>query len=213
VDNPDRKQPGQPAPGSPAQPNARDSAEITALLRRVGDGDRPALDSLFAAVYDELKRLAHAQRLRWSGDETLNTTGIVHEAYMKLVRHGEVSLTDSSHFYAVASRAMRQILVNYAERRVAAKRGSGASRVPLDEVNPVAPEAATEVLALHDALGRLAELDERQGRIVEYRFFAGLSVVETAELLGLSPATVKRDWAVASAWLRREMTETSGSSS
>ena len=105
---------------------------------------------------------------------------------------------------------MRQILVNYAERRLAEKRGGGAERVELDVANPVAPEVAEDILAMHDALGRLAQLDERQSRVVEYRFFAGMSVPETAELLGLSTATVKRDWAVASAWLRREMVGSPG---
>jgi RNA polymerase sigma factor (TIGR02999 family) len=182
-----------------------DPGEVTLLLRDAAGGDRYALDRLFEAVYGELKSLARAQRRRWVGDPTLNTTAIVHEAYLKLVKPGGPGWAERSHFFAVASRAMRQILVNYAERRLAAKRGGGAEMVPLDTANPVAPEAAEEILALNSALGRLAELDSRQSQIVEYRFFAGLQVAETAELLGLSPSTVKRDWASASAWLRREM--------
>jgi RNA polymerase sigma factor (TIGR02999 family) len=184
--------------------------QVTLLLRAVAAGDRQALDRLFDAVYGELKRLAHVQRRKWSGDYTLNTTALVHEAYLKLVRQDEVSWADRGHFYAVASRAMRQILVSYAERRCAAKRGGGADPLPLDEVNPVSPEAAGEILALDEALQRLASLEERQGRVVECRFFAGLPVRETAEVLGLSPATVKRDWALASAWLRREISVTLG---
>lgn len=183
----------------------RNPSEVTVLLHQAAAGDRRALDSLFESIYGELKRLARIQRSRWTGDETLNTTALVHEAYFKLVGAGSPAWNDRTHFYAVASRAMRQILVNYAERRIAEKRGGGAELVPLDVANPVAPEVAEEILAMHEALGRLAQLDERQGRVVEYRFFAGLSVPETAELLGLSTATVKRDWAVASAWLRREL--------
>lgn len=179
--------------------------EITLLLRRAGEGDSGALDRVFDSVYGELKRLAHGHRVRWTGDQTLNTTAIVHEAYVKLFRRGGGEWADRVHFYAVASRAMRQILVTYAEKRLAAKRGAGVEPVPLEQANPVAPEAAEEIVALHEALGRLAELDERQSRIVEYRFFAGMPVHEAAELLGLSVSTVKRDWATAIAWLRRDM--------
>jgi RNA polymerase sigma factor (TIGR02999 family) len=186
-------------------PETLGAEEVTILLRAASEGDHQALDRLFEAVYGELKRLARTQRRQWSGDFTLNTTALVNEAYLKMVRQGAVSWADRSHFYAVASRAMRQILVNYAERRSAAKRGGGAEVLSLDEVNPVAPEAAEEILALDEALQRLAVLEERQSRVVECRFFAGLSVAETAEVLGLSPATVKRDWALASAWLRREV--------
>ena len=193
---------GDDADGS----EARDATEVTVLLHQATGGDRQALDALFESVYGELKRLARIQRSRWTGDETLNTTALVHEAYFKLVGGRASGWNDRSHFYAVASRAMRQILVTYAERRLTEKRGGGAERVPLDRANPVAPEVAEDILAMHEALDRLAKLDERQSRVVEYRFFAGMTVSDTAELLGLSPATVKRDWAVASAWLRREMT-------
>jgi RNA polymerase sigma factor (TIGR02999 family) len=188
-----------------AESSAHDPSDVTALLRRAAEGDRASLDLLFDAVYGELKRLAHAQRARWQGDRTLNTTALVHEAYLKLAHHGGSAWEDRGHFYAVASRAMRQILVNYAERRMAAKRGGGAQLVALEEVNPVAEEAAETILGLHDALARLERLDERLSRVVEYRFFAGLPIHETAKAMGLSPATVKRDWALASAWLRREV--------
>jgi len=188
----------------------RHPTEVTVLLHQATGGDRKALDALFESIYGELKRLARIQRSRWMGDETLNTTALVHEAYFKLVGGRASGWNDRAHFYAVASRAMRQILVTYAERRLAEKRGGGAERVPLDTANPVAPEVAEDILAMHEALDRLAQLDERQGRVVEYRFFAGMSVSETAELLGLSTATVKRDWAVASAWLRREIAGTPG---
>jgi RNA polymerase sigma factor (TIGR02999 family) len=191
-------------------PDVPDPEQVTLLLRAASEGDHQALDHLFQAVYGELKRLAKSHRRKWSGDYTLNTTALVHEAYLKLVRQSDVSWADRAHFYAVASRAMRQILVNYAERRCAAKRGGGAEPLSLDDVNPVAPEAAEEILALNEALQRLAALEERQSRVVECRFFAGLPVKETAEVLGLSPATVKRDWALASAWLRREVAATLG---
>jgi RNA polymerase sigma factor (TIGR02999 family) len=207
---PDSKNPNPGPSGkeSPTNEARTEAGDVTILLRRVADGDRDALDSLFEAVYGELQRLAHAQRDRWTGDRTLNTTALVHEAYLRLARHGGPRWNDRQHFYAVASRAMRQILVNYAERRLAEKRGGQAEMVPLDQANPVAPEAALEIVALHDALSRLAEFDERQSRVVEYRFFAGMPVSDTAELLGISQATVKRDWTLASAWLRREMSFT-----
>jgi RNA polymerase sigma factor (TIGR02999 family) len=182
-----------------------DASEITRLLHAADAGDEAAASRLFAEVYAELHRSAAAQRRRWRGDETLNTTALVHEAYIKLLGNGSGGWRDRSHFFAVAARAMRQILVNYAERRRAEKRGGGAEHVALDEANPVSPEAADEVLALHEALGRLEELNERQARVVEHRFFVGLAIDETAEVLGVSPATVKRDWALASAWLRREV--------
>ncbi len=186
-----------------------DQGAVTLLLKRVAAGDRDALDALFNSLYAELKRLARIQRTRWTGDETLNTTALVHEAYFKLVGSTGDGFSDRSHFFAVASKAMRQVLVTYAERRVAEKRGGGAEVVSLEAGNPVAPEVAEDILAMHEALDRLAQFDERRSKVVEYRFFTGLSVAETAELLGLSPATVKRDWAIASAWLRREMSRSS----
>jgi RNA polymerase sigma factor (TIGR02999 family) len=179
--------------------------EITARLRAAGRGDREALDEVFALVYDELRRRAQAQRRRWSGDQTLDTTALVHEAYLKLVDQSRAQWNDRAHFLAVAARAMRHVLVNYAEQRRAAKRGGGAPHVPLDENNPVSEETADEVIALHEALQRLADVSERQARVVEARFFAGLSIEETAAALDISPATVKRDWQLASAWLHREM--------
>lgn len=179
--------------------------EITARLRAAGQGDREALDEVFALVYDELHRRARAQRRRWSGDQTLDTTALVHEAYLKLVDQSRAEWNDRAHFLAVAARAMRHVLVNYAEQRRAAKRGGGAPHVPLDENNPVSEETADEVIALHEALERLADVSERQARVVEARFFAGLSIEETAAALDISPATVKRDWQLASAWLHREI--------
>jgi RNA polymerase sigma factor (TIGR02999 family) len=182
--------------------------EITARLRSAGAGDREALNEVFELVYEELRHRARAQRRRWSGDETLDTTALVHEAYLKLVDQSSASWNDRAHFLAVAARAMRHVLVNYAEQRRAAKRGGGAKHVLLDDHNPVSEEVAEEVLALHEALDRLAAASERQARVVEARFYAGLSIDETADALGISPATVKRDWALASAWLHREIKTT-----
>ncbi|MGD2070790.1 MAG: sigma-70 family RNA polymerase sigma factor [Gemmatimonadota bacterium] len=180
--------------------------DITTMLESVRDGDRAAIDALFPVLYDELRRLARAQRREWRGDYTLNTTALVHEAYLKLVRQDRVGWSERSHFFALAAKAMRHILTDYARRRQAAKRGGGAERVELEEVagavNPVPPESATELLALDDALARLEAANERQARVVECRFFAGLCVTETAAALGISEATVKRDWRVARAILR-----------
>ena len=181
------------------------SHEITERLRLAQQGDRAALDEVFTLVYDELHRLAQAQRRRWSGDNTLDTTALVHEAYLKLTDQREVSWNDSGHFLAVAARAMRHLLVNYAERRRTAKRGGDTVTVSIDEFNPVNEEVADEVIALHEALNQLAEVSERQVNVVEARFFTGLSIEETANALAVSPATVKRDWQLASAWLHREI--------
>jgi len=186
----------------------RSPQEITARLRAAEQGDRAAMDEVFAAVYDELHRRARAQRRRWSGDDTLDTTALVHEAYLKLVDQSQAQWNDRAHFLAVASRAMRHILVNYAEQRRAAKRGGGAPVVPLDDANPVGEEVAEEILALHEAVRRLAEVNQRQAQVVEARFFAGLPIDETAAALGISPATVKRDWKLATAWLHREIKTT-----
>lgn len=181
------------------------SHEITERLRLAQQGDRAALDEVFTLVYDELHRLAQAQRRRWSGDSTLDTTALVHEAYLKLVGQQDAGWNDRGHFLAVASRAMRHLLVNYAERRRAAKRGGGAAPVSLDDFNPVSEEVADEVIALHEALERLATVSDRQVRVVEARFYVGLSIDETAQALEISPATVKRDWQLAGAWLHREI--------
>jgi RNA polymerase sigma factor (TIGR02999 family) len=181
------------------------SHEITERLRLAQQGDRAALDEVFTLVYDELHRLAQAQRRRWSGASTLDTTALVHEAYLKLVGQPDAGWNDRGHFLAVASRAMRHLLVNYAERRRAAKRGGGATPVSLDDFNPVSEEVADEVIALHEALERLAAVNDRQVRVVEARFYVGLSIDETAQALGISPATVKRDWQLAGAWLHREI--------
>jgi RNA polymerase sigma factor (TIGR02999 family) len=178
------------------------STEVTAVLRAIRNGDREAVDHLFHALYGELRRIAHGQRRQWQGDETLNTTALVHEAYLKLVGNEQAEWQDRAHFCAVAATAMRHILVNYAEQRLAVKRGGGAVHVPLEDGNPVPEDGAEDLLTLHGALERLSQANERQGRVVECRFFGGLGIRETAEVLGVSQATVERDWSLASAWLR-----------
>jgi RNA polymerase sigma factor (TIGR02999 family) len=178
------------------------TSDLTALLEAASDGDREALDALFSATYDELKSLAHQHRARWSGNPTMGTTVLVHEAYQKLVRQRSVRSRDRAHFLALAARAMRHILVNYAERQSALKRGGGEVVLSLDDASPMVPEVAEEVLALHRALERMSADRPRASRVVECRFFAGMTMEETAEALDVSPATVKRDWTLATAWLR-----------
>ena len=178
---------------------------VASLLEAAREGDAAALDQVFSIVYGELHQMAHSQRRRWEGDYTLDTSALVHEAYLKLVDQTGAQWNNRGHFMAVAAKAMRHILVNYAERRRAAKRGGDMQRVSLDDSNPVSEEVAEEVLALHEALERLSGISERQAQVVEARFFAGLPIEETAAALDISPATVKRDWRLASAWLHREM--------
>jgi RNA polymerase sigma factor (TIGR02999 family) len=185
---------------------------VTKLLHRVQSGDNEAVDRLFSMVYDTLKRLAHRQREQWHGDFTLNTTAIVHEAYLKLFDQKNAEWESQAHFLSVASKAMRHILVDYARRRKAEKRGGNVSRVSLHEVRTPSAEAITitddkadTLVALDDALKRLAEVEPREASVVECRFFGGMTIAETATALGVSPMTVKRDWAMAQAWLLREM--------
>jgi RNA polymerase sigma factor (TIGR02999 family) len=181
------------------------------LLAAVRDGRRDALDELFPLVYEELRELAHRQRRNWQGDDTLNTTALVHEAYLKLVGHDQPGWATEAHFLAVAARAIRQILINYARDRRAQKRGGGWRRIPLDEeliergAGGSGAEWHDRVLTMDEALDRLAVLSERQSRIIECRFFGGMTVEQTAEALGLSIASVTRGWGMARAWLCREL--------
>ena len=180
--------------------------EVTQILASMRDGDRGRVNRLFELVYAELHRIARAQRRSWSGQFTMNTTSLIHEAFLKLARpEAGASWTGRNHFFAVAAKAMRQVLVNYARERKAAKRGDGKASVSLDDADVGFDATADEVVALHEALSRLEQLHERQARVVECRFFAGLEVEETAEALGVSPITIKRDWRAASAWLHREL--------
>ena len=186
------------------------SADLTQFLHLAQAGDRTAIDRLFEAVYDELHRIAKAQRMRWDGNETVGTTVLVHEAYLKLVDQKRANWEDRSHFFAVAATAMRQILINYAEHRRAKKRGGDGANVPLDEGIAMTEETAEELLALDEALHRLKNRNPRQARIVELRFFVGLTAKETASVLSVSEPTVKRDWRMASAWLQKEIRTTMG---
>lgn len=182
------------------------------LLEELKNGDREALDELFTLLYGELKELAARQRRRWSGNFTLDTTALLHEAYVKLVGQSRIDLESRAHFRALAARAMRHILLDYARERGAKKRGGGLERLRLDELRCAperivfTPEQSETLIALDDALRRLERLEPRQSEVVECRFFGGLTVEETATAVGVSPRTVKRDWAQAQAWLHREMT-------
>lgn len=178
-------------------------ASVTELLVRWRGGDAQALESLLPLVYDELRSLAHHYLRQERPDHTLQTTALVHEAYVRLVGHDPPTLQNRSHFFGVAARLMREILVEHARAQRAAKRGGGASILALDASLDVAQRIDLNVLALDDALNVLARLDERQSRIVELRFFMGLSIDETAVVMGISPATVSREWRTARAWLYR----------
>lgn len=173
---------------------------ITELLVAWSGGDRAALDDLMPAVYDELRRLAAAHLSRERPENTLRRTGLVHEAYVKLVDQKRVRWQNRAHFFAVAARLMRRIVIDHARARGAQKRGRGAA-LSLDDAPEVAVHDEADVLRLDEALERLTALDARQGRIVELRYFGGLSIAEAAEVLELSPATLKREWSMAKAWL------------
>jgi len=186
------------------------ASDITRLLGSARAGDAEALNELFPLVYDQLRELARGQRRRWHGDLTLNATALVHEAYAKLMDQGAVPSESREHFFAVAARVMRHVLCNYARDRGRLKRGGSAPHVTIDDSlhapDVIGPEA-DDLIALDGALVRLEAVSERQARVVECRFFAGLSIDETASALGVSPATVKRDWTLAKAWLYRAVRE------
>lgn len=184
-----------------------DAADIIRLLDAATDGRPEALDEVFGVAYPRLRQIAHARRRGWRGSDTLNTTGLVHEAYMKLASGGPGSHENRGHFFATTARAMRQVLINYAEKQTAKKRGGERSDVTLHESDAVTDDALDELLALDEALKRLEAVDERRAGVVECLFFAGLSVAETAEAMNVSTATVKRDWAAARAWLYRAMND------
>lgn len=181
--------------------------DITELLLAWRGGDRGAFDRLFPLVYDELRRIAHRQLGRERSDHTLDTTALVHEAYLKLVDQTRAKFEDRAHFFAVAARAMRRILVDYARRHRALKRGGTQARVSLDDAMLIADERADTLLALDEALTRLAELDERMTRVVECRFFGGLTEEETAAALAITARTVRRDWLKAKGWLAQALRE------
>ena len=182
--------------------------DVTHLLARLREGETQAWDELLPLVYEELRRLSRGQRRKARPYQTLNTTALVHEAYLKLaVRDEPASFQDRQHFFRVAARAMRDVAVDYARHQQAEKRGGGEARATLDEAIVAGEKRLSEVLAVEDALQRLEKLDARQAQVVELRYFAGFSIPETADILGISPATVKREWAAARAWLYRAMRE------
>ena len=181
--------------------------EISTLLIAWGNGDRAALDQLMPLVYDELRRLAHRYLGHERAAHTLQTTALVNEVYLKLVNERAMQWQNRAHFFAVSAQLMRTILVDYARRRNYAKRGGGAQRVSFDEALAVSDEQTAELIALDDALCALAAFDERKSRVAELRFFGGLSVEETAEVVKVSPVTVMREWRLAKAWLHRELSK------
>lgn len=179
--------------------------EVTRLLDELRRGE-PVGDELFASVYEALRRIARSHRARWHGNDTLNTTALVHEAYLKLAG-GDYE--NRAHFLAVAAKAMRHLLISYAERQAAQKRGGGQADLSLDEALFVPEGRTEELLALEEALTRLEQVDPRAAEVVECRFFAGLDAEETAEALGISRRTVTRDWGAARAWLYGELRDDS----
>jgi RNA polymerase sigma factor (TIGR02999 family) len=197
--------------GEPVRPT------VAHLLEELRAGNRQAFSELLPVVYGELHQIAGAHRRRWQGEETLNTTALVHEAYLRLAGQSEPQWQSYPHFLAVASTAMRQVLLDYAKRKLAAKRGGGARRVPLHELEGALngssewSDARSEVLvALDDSLRRLEQRNQRQSQIIECRFFGGMTIDDTAEALDISPATVTRGWLMAKAWLYRDLHDTLG---
>jgi RNA polymerase sigma factor (TIGR02999 family) len=177
--------------------------DVTQLLLDWSIGNQAALDKLAPLVYEELHRLAHQHMNRERRDHTLQTSALVNEAYLRLINQRDVQWQNRAHFFSIASRLMRRILVDHARAHHYAKRGGGAIHVSLDEAAVVSQERAAELVSLDEALTSLAAIDQRKSQVVELRFFGGMSVDETAEALGVSPITVKRDWSTAKAWLYR----------
>ncbi len=181
------------------------SARVSELLVSWGHGNQDAREALIPLIYNELRRLARRYLNRERPDHTLESAALVHEAYLRLARQEDCPWQNRAHFFGVAAQLMRHILVDHARGRRAAKRGAGAPRLALDPKIALPQKREVDLVALDDALNRLARLDPEQSRIIELRFFSGLSIEETSVVLGISPATVKRDWTTARAWLQREM--------
>ena len=182
------------------------TGEFTRLLKDCGAGNRQALDKLLPLVYEELRRLAHSFLSRERSDHTLQTTALVHEAYLKLIDQRSVNWENRAQFFAISARAMRRILLDNARRHTAAKRGSGGQKISLDDVATLSTDGANEsLIALDLALQKLETIDAEQSRIVELRYFGGLTIEETAEALQTSPSSVQREWTIARAWLYKEI--------
>ncbi len=186
---------------------ATTSHEVTQWLHEWSNGDQAALDRLLPVVYGELRQMAHRYMARQKPGHTLQTTALINEAFVKLVGQPDKHFANRAHFFGVAAQAMRSILVDYARSKQFAKRGGGAQAVALDEAMTVSAERAGELVALDDALQELAKVDARKCRVVELRYFGGLSVEETAEVLKVSAITVMRDWSMAKSWLHRELSQ------
>lgn len=178
---------------------------ITILLNQVTKGDNIALDEILPIVYNELRKISSKYLRNEYRKHTLQTTELVHEAYLKLIGSNQLSWESRYHFFRIAAKSMRQILVDYARKKKSLKRGEGKTQLPLEEANIIVGESEEQILNLNDALNKLEALGERSSKVVELRFFSGLSLEETAEVLDVSVATVKRDWKFAKAWLYREM--------
>ena len=185
--------------------DSRPSSVVTQLLNNWREGDRKALDALLPLVYDELHRLAHFQLRKERPDHTLQSAALVHEAYLRLAGGTAPQWESRSHFFGIAAQLMRQILVDYARRHGAAKRGGSVCKVSLEDAMVAAKKIDLDVVALDDALQALEAIDARQARVVELRFFSGLSLDEISTVMEIAPATVQRDWTAARAWLHREM--------
>ena len=186
---------------------ASDSDKVTRLLLEWGEGNQQALEALVPLIYKELRNLAHNFLYRERPGHTLQTTALVHEAYLKLIDQNDARWQNRAHFFAIAAQAMRRILIDSARKHAAAKRGGPQEKLSLDEVADIALEPDINLLKLDEALHELAKIDPRQSRIVELRYFGGLTIEETAEVISVSPATVKREWVMARAWLHQEITE------
>ena len=182
---------------------------VTELLEQWNHGDREALDKLMPLIYEELRKMARRYMNQQKPGHTLQTTALIHEAYLRMVKQKEKHFQNRAHFFGVAAQAMRQILVDYARARHTTKRGGHARPVSLEEAALVTQERAGELIAFDEALQELATLSERQGRVVELRYFGGLSVEETATVLEVSPETVMRDWTMAKTWLHRALSPAS----
>jgi len=192
---------------TPGQDGQFPADEITGLLLDWGNGDKAALDRVIPLVYQELRLLAHRQMRRERAGDTLQTTALINEAYLRLVDYARVRPRDRAHFFAIAAQAMRRILIERARNRRSAKRGSGGQKVSLDEVADVFNERAADLVALDEALTSLAAFAPRKAQIVELKYFGGLTIEETAEVLDVSTPTVERDWQVAKIWLHREISK------
>lgn len=183
------------------------SQEISELLRAWSEGDHNALEEVLPLVAPQLRQMAHAQMRREGENHTLQTTALINEAYLKLVNQKDAHWENRSHFFAIASKLMRRILLDHAKARLRDKRGGGNTPASLEDVGDISVEKSKELVALDEALDLLAEIDPIKSQIVEMRHFGGMSVEETAEVLGIAPVTVIRYWGLAKAWLRREITE------